>query len=355
MKDSSPGVPSFIDIDKVSPEAIEKLVSALRILPSGNLDICMSKAVGVAALQVQVKIYNDLPGYIADMNSYIAKAVNHRAQIIVMPALAGLLPITTAPLGHAHLMQLNPAEKVEGVNYYMVGGAAIDPLAVRNMMSDISGYAFEAYFHTMSMLAARHRVYIMAGSTIYFDDYELCHRALLFNDQGTLAGYQDKISQGPLELALGVRPGSEVKVFDTPMGPMSILVGSDASYFEIARVATRLGAKILLCPGVFVNAYGPVDSRLGANMRAQENHIYAVLSSMVGETGLGFSLEGGGRLFAPNEFLIHKNGVAAKTSGRHSPDVASLLFNLDRLDDIENPYTQDINEEFMLKNIERLY
>ena len=355
MRRSKSGGLPFTSSGKVSLKEVEKFVARLEIEPSGNLDVCSSEAVGVAALQIQVRLYDDLSEYIADMNSYIAEAVNYRAQIVVLPAFAGLLPISSAPQFRAHLQKLFPPEGEDSEQDLSVGDAYIDPQALNDALAHLSDYTFDAYFYTMAALAARHRVYIMAGSTLYFEEDELCHRAFLFNDEGALAGYQDKISEGALEVALQIPPESEVKVFDTPMGNVSILIGSDASHFEIARVAARQGAKILLCPCAFADVYDPVDSTLGPNMRAQENRVYAAMSSLVGETGLGFSLEGGGRIFAPNELLRSKNGVAAKTLGRHQPETAFLFLNLDKLDGIRNPYTQDTNKEFMNKNVDKLY
>ena len=356
MKRTSPSGLPLISQGKVSQKEVERFVDTLGIEPSGNLlEFSSSGAVGVATLQVQVKLYDALTEYIADMNSYISDAVNQRAQLIVFPAFAGLLPVSSAPQVRAHLGKIAPPDGEEDESCLPVGDAFIHPKALNSALAQLSDYTFDAYFYTMSALAARHKVYIMAGSTLYFEEDELCHRAFLFNDDGVLAGYQDKISEGMIELALQIPPESEVKVFDTPVGMISVLVGSDAENFEIARVAARLGANILLCPSGYVDAYDPVDSTLGANMRAQENRVYSVMSSLVGETGLGFSLEGGGRIFAPNELLRHKNGVAIKTSGRHEPEIAYLLLNLDKLDDIRNPYTQDINKEFMAKNIDRLY
>jgi len=311
--------------------------------------------VGVAALQVQAKVYGDLAQYIADMNSYVIDAVNRRAQIVVFPAFAGLLPMSATPLLRAHLQRLTLPEEDERATVLRAGAAKIDTHALSDALVHLCDYTFDAYFYTMSALASRHRVYIMAGSTLYLEDDNIHHRAFLFSDEGALAGYQDKISESPLELALEIRPESEVKVFDTPFGPVSILTGSDAHHFEIARVATRLGAKILLCPAAYADGYHPVDSTLGPNMRAQENRVYAAMSSLVGDSGLGFSLEGGGRIFAPNELLRHKNGLAAKTSGLHQPDVAYLSLNLDRLEGIQNPYTQGENKAFMAANADKIF
>ena len=353
MKRTSPSGLPLMGLGKVSLKEVERIVQGLDVEPSDNLAVCSSEAVGVAALQMQVKVYDELAEYVADMNRYIADAVNRRAQMVVLPAFAGLLPISATPSSRIHLERLISPEREDEEDRDPT--TLIDPQLLNDALAHLSDYTFDAYFYTMSTLAARHRVYIMAGSTLYFEEEELCHRAFLFNDEGALAGYQDKISEGYLEDALQIPPESEVKLFDTPLGPMSILIGSDAAYYEIARIAAKLGAKILLCPSAFVDAYDPVDSTLGPNMRAQENRIYAVQSSLVGETGLGFSLEGGGRIFAPNELLRGKNGVAAKTSGRHESDIAYLPLNLDKLDEIRNPYTQDINKEFMRKNIDRLY
>jgi len=340
---------------KVSLREVEKIVDTLGLEPSGNLDICSTAAVGVAVLQVQAKLYDDLDQYIADMNSYLVDAVNRRAQIVVFPAFAGLLPASTTPHLRAHLQRITLREEDEESPGLSVGGANIDPYALSDALAYFSDYTYEAYFYTMSTLAARHRVYIMAGSTLYFEEDELRHRAFLFDDEGALAGYQDKISEGQLELALQIPPESEIKVFQTPVGPVCILIGSDTHHFEIARVAAKLGAKILLCPGAFADSYEHVDSTLGPNMRAQENRIYAALSSLVGEINLGFTLEGGGRIFAPNELLRQKNGVAAKTSSRHEPEVTHLFLNLDKLDEIRNPYTEDQSKEFMEKHVDKLY
>lgn len=337
---------SRIGSSKISLREVEKIVDRLEIFPSDNLTFCSSQSVTVAALQMQAKPYGSLAEYVVDMNLYIADAVNRRAQLICLPAYAGLLPMSFIPQFQAHAQRLTSTGEQD---------CPVDPQGLNDALSYLSDETFDAYFYTMSTLAAHHQVYIMAGSTLYFEESELCHRAFFFNGEGELTGYQDKIAEGPLELALQIPPETEVKLFETPMGPVSILIGSDAYNFECARIASRLGAKMILCPNAFLDEYTPVDSSLGPNMRAQENRMYAVQSSLVGETGLGFSLEGGGRIFAPNELLRHKNGVVAKTSGRHEPDIICISLDLDRLDAIGNPYTQDKNREFMQQYIDRLY
>ncbi len=340
------GLP-FLGSSKVSLKEIERIADRLEIEASDNLAVCGSEAVGVAALQLQLRPYATLAEYVVDMNLYIADAVNRRAQLVCLPAFAGLLPLSAAPQSHGHIRGMIPKLQDPAL--------PVDIRGLNDALSALSDYAFDAYFYTMSALAARHKVYIMGGSTLYFEGNELCHRAFLWNDEGELAGYQDKIAEGLLEVALQIPPESEVRLFETPMGPVSILIGSDADYFECARIAARLGARLLLCPGAFLNEYTPIHSSAGPNMRAQENNVFAAQSTLVGDTGLGFSLEGGGRIYAPNGLLRHKNGVAAKTSGRREPDVAALTLNLERLGEVNDPYTHDRNPGFMQRFIDRLY
>ena len=208
MKRNAGGELLFADAGKVSAEDVNRIVDALGVEPSDNLDICSAAAVGVTVLQVLFKIYNNLEEYISDMNSYILDAVNRRAQIVVFPGFAGLLPISTSSMLRVHMPRLILPESNQTKAALRAGGAKIDVHALRDALVHLCDYTFDAYFYTMSALAARHRVYIMAGSTLCFENDELCHRAFLFSDEGEIAGYQDKISEGPLELALEIPPES---------------------------------------------------------------------------------------------------------------------------------------------------
>jgi predicted amidohydrolase len=224
-------------------------------------------------------------------------------------------------------------------------------------LSYFSDIMFEAFFHTMSELAARHRVYIMAGTALYFEGREPRHRAFLFSPDGELAGTQDKLATTRLERALRIQPGSEVLVFDTPMGGVSMLIGSDAEYFETVRAAKSLGAKLILNPATVTGPYTPMDIAGGLNLRVQENSVYGVRSALVGDTGLGVRLEAPCAVFVPNELLRTKgkNGLLAQSSGRDEPDILSVKLDMDVIANIRNPYMHDRNRDLLDQNIDRLY
>lgn len=330
---------------KVSPREIEKLVDRLNIEASGNMTRITSSDVRVAAVQLMRKSYASLADYVVDMNLYIADAANRRAQLVCFPAYTGVLPVSFLSQFNTVLPSIKPLSDTGLPNITDLNDA----------LSYFSDFIFDVYYNTMSSLAARHGVYIMAGSTLYYENDDLRHRAFLFNDHGDMIGFQDKLSTNRLERELGIEPASELKIFETPFGGLAILICEDSCYFEPAKIAKNLGARILVSPAVYTREHTPVDMAMGLNMRVQENFIYGVESTMVGDSGLGFPTEGSGCIFSPNGMLMRKNGVLAQTSGRYEPDIVAAKLDFDKLDITGSPLTQDKNPELLRKYIDRLY
>ena len=331
--------------NKASSKEIEKIADSLNILPEENLPVLSSESANVAAVQLQLRSYSSLTEYIEDMNRYIADAANRRAQLICFPTWAGMLPLSfTAPLG-----SILPALRPQGNSHLP------DADALFSVISCYGDLLLDTFTQVFSALAARHRVYILAGSIPCFEGEELYLRALLFNHEGEICGSQDKISLTPYEQEVGFSTASELRVFETPAGTSCILSGSDADYFELTRIAKNMGAQILLGSRLFYKEYGPVQAALGLNMRVQEAGLYGVQSALVGKTSLGFTLEGAAQIFAPNELVRTKNGIFMQSHTRYEPDVVCAQLSLENLDEPRNPYLQDKNSELMRKYLDRLY
>jgi len=330
---------------KVSPKEIERLVDRLEIAPSGNLESISSETVGVATIQLLLKRYESLADYVVDMNLYIEDAVNRRAQLIVFPAFTGMLPFTFMPQYDAAIERIRP-DPYSGLPDFKSANSSLALLAE---------FVYEVFYYTMSILAAKHQVYIMAGTSYYYEDDALRHRAFLFADDGELAGFQDKVSLNTAEQGLKVEEGAEVKAFNTPMGTIAIAIGEDIRYYETGKIAKALGASILLNPTWFRQEYTPADAADGLNLRVQENKLYGVQSVAVGDTGLGFPLQGPCAIYAPNEIVRGKNGILEQSSGRYAPDIICRRLNLDKLSEIKNPYMLDKNTSFLDKYMDRLY
>ena len=324
---------------------IGKILDRLSIAPSGNLDTIDTEAVRIAALQVVRRRYESLTDYVADMNSYVEEAVNHRAQLVLFPAYTGLLPFSLLPRCEEELATLQIEEET--------GFPSAE--AANRCLSFFSDVVYEIYYHTMSQLAARHQVLIMAGSTLYFDEEILRHRAFLFDDTGSLVGFQDKVGLTAFEQALFVEEGQEINAFDTPLGAVVLVIAEDIHYYETGKVADSLGAQLLLHPTAFAQPHTAVDAAAGLNLRVQENRFYGVQSVLVGDSGLGLLLEGPCCVLAPNALLPAKNGIKEQGTGGTARAVLCTRLNLEALTGIVNPYTDDANPAFLEKYIDRLY
>ena len=331
--------------NKASLKEIEKIADSLHILPEANPPVLSSESANIAAVQLALRSYSSLTEYIMDMNRYIADAANRRAQLICFPAWAGMLPLSfTAPLGN-----ILPALRPQG------NSPLPDADALFSVLSRYGDLLLDTFTQMFSTLAARHRVYILAGSIPCFEGEELYLRSLLFNHEGEICGSQDKISLTPYEQEVGFSPAYELRIFETPAGTACILSGSDADYFELTRIAKNMGAQVLLGSRLFYREYGPVQAALGLNMRVQEAGLYGVQSALVGKTSLGFALEGAAQIFAPNELVRAKNGILVQSHTRHEPDVICAQLSLEHLEGPRTPYLQDKNSALMRKYLDRLY
>ena len=65
---------------------------------------------------------------------------------------------------------------------------------------------------------------------------------MLFDGEGALIGLQDKLYLSDLERKMGVSPGEQVAVFDSPVGRIALLTAQDALSFEPFWLAKALGA-----------------------------------------------------------------------------------------------------------------
>ena len=330
---------------KASPREVARVLDKLSIEPSGNLDSVPNDSVNIAVAQLLRRDYHNLGEYIADMNSYVADAANRRAHIVCFPAFTGLLPLSFLP-------QFSNIRS----EFQVRAGDFPEPDYIRECLGYCGEVMFDAYFNTMSALAARHGVYIMAGTTIYIEDGTPRHRAFLFDNMGELAGTQDKIVPSPAERAIGAAYGGESIVFNTPMGCFSVLIGSDVLFFETIRAAKRQGAQIILNPTAFVGDYTPMDSAGGLAVRVQENAIYGVQCTMVGDTGLGISMNAPCAVYAPNELVRTrvKNGLLSQSSGESEPEILSVTLDLEVIESIKNPYWNDKNPKLLGKYLDRL-
>lgn len=182
-------------------------------------------------------------------------------------------------------------------------------------------------------LARRHGVHILAGSgPVLKSDGRFVNAAQLVTPSG-LAGEQEKIIMTPFERDWGISGGAPLRVFETAIGKIGILICYDSEFPLLARALAEAGAEIVLVPSCTERVSGFHRVRTGSMARALENTIVTVQSPTVGDALWSPAVdrnEGSAGIFVPSEHAVSDTGVLAE--GRLSvAQWVSATVDLERL------------------------
>ncbi len=161
-------------------------------------------------------------------------------------------------------------------------------------------------------LAAEHGVHILVGSgPMKSSNGGFVNGAHLVAPNG-LVGCQEKNIMTPFEKEWGVQAGLQLKVFDTGIGRIGVLICYDCEFPLLARAMAEAGAEILLVPSCTERVSGFNRVRIGAQARALENGIVVVQSATVGEApwspSIGYNYGAAG-IYVPPEVGVSDDGV----------------------------------------------
>jgi len=107
--------------------------------------------------------------------------------------------------------------------------------------------AAEAWAGISRDLAARHRVFLVAGSCLEpAADGSLRHRADVWGPRGDLRGTACQTHPSPQERAWGVAPAEVVEPIAAAGCRLGLLIGDDVRYPEVSRILTLQGANVLV-------------------------------------------------------------------------------------------------------------
>jgi predicted amidohydrolase len=167
-----------------------------------------------------------------------------------------------------------------------------------------------------SRLAARYKVHVLAASAPVFDD-ELgprpVNRARLFTPTGG-CGVQDKQIMTRFEREeWGVVPGGPLRLFDTALGRIGVLICYDGEFPLLARALHQ--ADLLLVPSCTEARAGYSRVRIGAMARALETQCVTAMASTVGAAAWSPAVDentGTGGVFGPPDIGFPPTGVIAE-------------------------------------------
>lgn len=143
--------------------------------------------------------------------------------------------------------------------------------------------------------------------------------------------HQDKLVLTNFERASGVLvPGRGQTVFDTPSGPLGVLVCYDVEFPLPARNLAEAGALAALVPSNTDTVTGVNRVRVGAAARALENQLFTVVATTGGAApwcSMSDANVGGPSIFCPPDCGMPETGVVARLED--ADESAWLLAELD--------------------------
>ncbi|MEI2807137.1 carbon-nitrogen hydrolase family protein [Albidovulum sp.] len=205
------------------------------------------------------------------------------------------------------------------------GAMELASLGGREVAGDLEGALREVDRHMPAAeamharLAAHHGVHILAASGPVYDVAHAgdrpVNRASLFGPDGPI-GHQDKVMMTRFEREdWNVVAGQGLKVFDTALGRIGILICYDSEFPLLARAMAEAGAEILLVPSATEALAGFTRVRVGAMARALEGQMVAVHAPVVGHAPWCAGMEenaGRAAVYGPPDRGFPPTGILAE-------------------------------------------
>lgn len=185
-------------------------------------------------------------------------------------------------------------------------------LAIRKLSTFTS-----QYMELFSDLAVKYNVNIIGGSHFIESGNRMYNVAHLFRRDGTIE-QQYKLHISPNERKWwGINGGSEIGVFDTDCGKVSIQLSGDIEYPELSRIMAEQGARIIFVPFCTEDRQTFLKVKYCAQARAIENQAFVVTAGTVGNlthvdnVDIQYAQSG---IYAPADFSFPRDGIAGECS-----------------------------------------
>jgi len=213
-----------------------------------------------------------------------------------------------------------------------------------------------AYEQVFSQLSAQFRVYLAAGTVILPDkEGALYNTAYLFGPEGQVLGTQRQTHLSPMERQWGLSRGDHLMVFQTEVGRIGLVVGTDVYYPEVSRILCLRGANVLIHP-MYTTAYSQADWMRRLWREVQANQVFGLESALVG--GLFEQpCHGKSAIHAPLNMTTENNGLLAAAETTDSEEVVVAEMDFDRLQQAidEDPIYKVLNYRLYERYFPKVY
>jgi predicted amidohydrolase len=170
----------------------------------------------------------------------------------------------------------------------------------------------------MRDLAKNYKIHIVAGTVPTVDEGDgekVYNECFIFAPNGR-HGVQGKMHMTRFEKEEWIiSPRSQLRLFETEFGLVTIAICYDCEFPEIVRAAARAGSHLLIVPSCTDDRQGYLRVRYCAQARAIENQMYVVHSPTVGSLPAvpAVSLNYGmASILTPSDFAFSRDGILAE-------------------------------------------
>jgi predicted amidohydrolase len=213
-----------------------------------------------------------------------------------------------------------------------------------------------AYEQVFSQLSAQFRIYLAAGTVILPDKEDaLYNTAYLFGPDGQVLGTQRQTHLSPTEQQWGLSRGDHLMVFETEVGRIGLVVGTDVYYPEVSRILCLRGANVLIHP-MYTTAYSQADWMRRLWREVQANQVFGLESALVG--GLFEQpCHGKSAIHAPLSMTAENDGLLATAETTDSEEVVVAEMDFDRLQQAidEDPIYKVLNYRLYERYFPKVY
>nr|POF17058.1 hydrolase c26a3.11 [Quercus suber] len=170
-------------------------------------------------------------------------------------------------------------------------------------------------FHTLSELAKETKTYLVGGSIPEYGEEtkKWYNTSLTFDPHGKLLATHRKVHLFDIDIPGKITfresdvlsPGNKVTIIDLPeYGKIAVAICYDIRFPELAMIAARKGAFLLLYPGAFNLTTGALHWELQARARAVDNQVYVGLCSPARDMDADYNAWGHSMVVDPNAEII---------------------------------------------------
>ena len=241
----------------------------------------------LGVVQWQMRPFTDLDEFLHQVEFFVDAVAGYNSDLVLFPELLN------APL-LKNFNQENPAEAMRSLSEYTED--------IRNAFIN---------------MAITYNINIVTGSMPELKDDSLYNVAYLCRRDGTWDA-QYKLHITPDEAYYwGLRGGDEIRIFDTDIGKVGILICYDVEFPELSRILADNGMTLLLVPFLTDTKNGYLRIRRCAQARAIENECYVAISGSVGNLPKVENMDiqySQSAIFTPSDFAFPHDAISAEAT-----------------------------------------